>query len=185
MHLIILSLWDGHFFSDITVGIRHFLKSLIRLTSRSVHEIFLGWAEQARDATKTIPADDDLGKAVLVTERHDWHWDRLRVQDGPISSSVWHRRGKQSGAVWERVAPSRRTNDHRTWAFFLSSQSAMQAMLPGLHTRSFNIQFTGLDVQYSHDNTYNIHHNTYIAQHTPHTQTPHKHALLFLLRLCS
>ena len=132
MHLIILSLWDVHFFSDITVGIRHFLKSLIRPTSRSVHEIFLGWAEQALDATKTIPADDDLGKAVMVTDRHDWNWDRLRVQDGLISSSVRHHRGKQSGAVWERVAPSRRTNDHRTWAFFLSSQSAMQAMLPGL-----------------------------------------------------
>ena len=29
-----------------------FLKSLIRPTSRSVHEIFLGWAEQALDATK-------------------------------------------------------------------------------------------------------------------------------------
>ena len=79
-----------------------------------------------------IPADDDLGKAVAVTDSPDWNWDRLRVQDGPISSSVRHHRGKQSGAVWERVAPSRRTNDHRTWAFFLSSQSAMQAMLPGL-----------------------------------------------------
>ena len=80
----------------------------------------------------TIPADDDLGKAVMVTDKHDWNWDRLRVQDGLISSSVRHRRGKQSGAVWERVAPSRRTNDHRTWEIFLSRQSAMQAMLPGL-----------------------------------------------------
>ena len=97
-----------------------------------VHEIFLGWAEQALDATNTIPADDDLGKAVTVTDRHDWNWDRLRVQDGLIRSSVQHHRGKQSGAVWERVAPSRRTNDHRTWDFFLSSQSAMQALLPGL-----------------------------------------------------
>ena len=63
-----------------------------------MHEIFLGWAEQALDATQTIPADDDLGKAVMVTDRHDWNWDRLRVQDGLISSSVPHRRGKQSGA---------------------------------------------------------------------------------------
>ena len=79
-----------------------------------MHEIFLVWAEQALDATNTIPADDDLGKAVMVTDRHDWNWDRLRVQDGLTSSSTRHRRGKQSGAVWERVAPSRRTNDHRT-----------------------------------------------------------------------
>ena len=76
-----------------------FLKSLIRPTSRSVHEIFLGWVEQALDATNTSPADDDLGKAVMVTDRRDWNWDRLRVQDGLISSSVRHRRGKQSGAV--------------------------------------------------------------------------------------
>ena len=69
-----------------------------------MHEIFLGWAEQALDATNTIPADDDLGKAVMVTDKHDWNWDRLRVQDGLISSSVRHRRGKQSGAVWECVA---------------------------------------------------------------------------------
>ena len=71
---------------------------LIRPTSRSVHEIFLGWAEQAFDATNIIPADDDLVKAVTVTDRHDWNWDRLRVHDGLISSSIRHRRGKQSGA---------------------------------------------------------------------------------------
>ena len=91
MHLIILSLWNVHFFSDMTVGIRHFLKSLIRPTSRSVHEIFLGWAEQALDATNTIPADDDLGKAVMVTDRHDWIWNRLRVKtvsSGAASSTI-------------------------------------------------------------------------------------------------
>ena len=109
-----------------------FLKSLISPASRSVHEILLGWAEQAFDATNTIPADDDLGIAVMVTDRHDWNWDRLRVRDGLISSSFRHSRGKQSGAVWERVARSRRTSDHRTWEIFLSSQSAMQALLPGL-----------------------------------------------------
>ena len=37
-----------------------------------MNEIFRGWAEQALDAAKAIPADDDLGKAVMVTDRHDW-----------------------------------------------------------------------------------------------------------------
>ena len=128
MHLIILSLRDVHFFSDITVGIRHFLKSLIRPTSRSVHEIFLGWAKQALDATNTIPADDDLGKAVMVTDRHGWNWDRLRVQDGLISSSARHRRGKQSGDVCTVATDQRSPN----LGFFLSRQSAIWAMLPGL-----------------------------------------------------
>ena len=119
-----------------------------------------------------------------------------------------HHRGKQSGAVWERVARSGRTNDHRTWAFFLSSQSAMQAialnrgfreentstlgsrketqslnnrffrrllykliMCAGCLRNPFSIQFTSIDIQHSHDNTYNIHHNTYITQHTHHTDT--------------
>ena len=33
-----------------------------------MNEIFRGWAEQALDATKEIPADDDLGKAVMGTD---------------------------------------------------------------------------------------------------------------------
>ena len=82
----------------------------------------------------------------MVTDRHDWNWDRLRVQNDLKNNIVRHHRGNQSGAIWERVARSRRTNDHRTWEFFLSNQSAMQAV-----ARAGTNHGTLIETDVSHD----------------------------------
>ena len=79
-----------------------------------MHEIFLGWAEQALDATNTIPADDDLGKAVMVTDRHDWNLGstacprRSHQQQHPAPSwkTIWCRLGARCTVATDERSPN-------------------------------------------------------------------------------